>query len=117
MKKVGYRFFAWIYHLCCCFCRIRPRIVFFNGHDHGLHGNLRILYEYMQEHGEAYQLLKYSKRDWFQGMDGRGRSLPGKLQGAFCFFVLLPYQMATAEKIFFNDNFIPLAYMKTEKRH
>lgn len=116
MKKVGYRFFAWIYHLCCCFCRIRPRIVFFNGHDHGLHGNLQIMYEYMREHCEDYQLFRCSKRDWFQGPDGRGRSFPGKLQGAFCFFIILPYQMATAEKIFFNDNFIPLAYMKTENR-
>lgn len=116
MKKIGYRFFAWIYHLCCCFCRVRPKIVFFNGHDHGLHGNLQIMYEYVQKCAKEYQLLKCSKRDWFQGMDGRGRSFPGKLQGAFCFFVILPYQMATAEKVFLNDNFIPLAYMKTKKR-
>lgn len=116
MKRIGYRFFAWVYHLCCCFCRIRPKIVFFNGHDHGLHGNLQVMYEYMQEHCKEYRLLKCSKRDWFQGIDGRGRAFPGKLQGVFCFFILLPYQMATAEKIFFNDNFIPLAYMKTEKR-
>lgn len=116
MKKLGYLFFAWLYRLCCCFCKTRPKILFFNGHDHGLHGNLRVMYDYLQKNYGEYQLVACSKRDLFQGRDGRGRALPGKLQGSLYFFVVLPWQMATAQKVFFNDNFIPLAYMNTGGR-
>lgn len=32
------------------------------------------------------------------------------MKGAFRFFIVLPYHMATAAYIFLNDNFLPLGY-------
>ncbi len=111
MKEVGYRIFAGIYNFFCLFCPVRQKkIVLFNGHNHGLNGNLQKVYEEMQKRDVKYNFFIVSKRDLFSG------KFLVRIKGVFVFFVILPYHMATAEKVFFNDNFIPLAYMKTEKK-
>lgn len=116
MKTIGYILFAWIYNLSAYFCTIREKFVFFNGHDYELNGNLLVMYQQLQQTACTYHCITCSKRQLFQYEDGRGKSLVKKIKGCFVFFVILPYHMATAEKVFFNDNFIPLAYMHTKRR-
>lgn len=113
MKKLGYLFFAWIYNICSLLFRTKAKILFFNGHDHGFHGNLQILAEeWQKKHPEDRQLI-YSKRDLFSG---NGKGFAGKLKGCFCFFVQIPFHMATAKQVYLNDNFLPLAFMHTEHK-
>lgn len=118
MKKIGYLLFAWIYNLFCLFTRVRDKkIVLWNGHNYGLNGNLREICRALQRSGEGYQILAFAKRDFFCRRDtGERKALPGLIRGGWLFFVAVPYHMSTAEKIFFNDNFLPLAYMRTGGR-
>lgn len=116
MKKLGYLLFAWIYNLCAICCREQKKILFFNGHAYALNGNLQVMYERMQQIAPDYHYITCSKRQLFTDQNGNGRPLLQKVKGCLTFFLQLPYHMATAEKVFFNDNFIPLAYMHTSSR-
>lgn len=117
MKKLGYLLFAWIYNLCAIFCSVQKKILFFNGHAYELNGNLLVMYEQLRQIQPAYRYVICSKRQLFRGPQGESRPLFHKIRGAVTFFIALPYHMATAEKVFFNDNFIPLAYMHTRNKH
>lgn len=118
MKKIGYLFLAWVYNLCCLFCPLNEKkIVLWNGHNHGLNGNFLELYRKMKEVSQDYRFVILSKRDLFWQAEGGGKkSLPALVRGATFFFVALPYHMATAQKVFLNDNFLPMAYMRTNQR-
>lgn len=118
MKKAGYLLFAWMYNLYCLFSRVKDKkIVLWNGHDYGLNGNLQEMYYALQRTGKNYQIVTLAKRDLFRRQEtGARKALPGLIRGVFVFFVVLPYHMSTAGKVFMNDNFLPLGYMRTEKR-
>lgn len=116
MKKLGYLLFAWIYNLCATFCNVQEKILFFNGHAYELNGNLLVMYERLRQIQPSYRYVICSKRQLFRDPEGCGKPLFRKIRGAITFFMVLPYHMATAEKVFFNDNFIPLAYMHTRKK-
>lgn len=104
MKKIGYIFFAVIFNLC----RILPiqkwKIVLFNGHNHGLNGNLLEIQQALERKQDKFHFFFFAKKDMFSG------GAAGKIRGAFRFFIVLPYHMATAAYIFLNDNFLPLGY-------
>lgn len=94
----------------------REKIVLWNGHNRGLNGNLLEIYRAMKKRSE-YRFIILSKQDLFTCPEtGRKKSIPGFVKGIWLFFVALPYHMATAQKVFFNDNFLPLGYMKTDQR-
>ncbi len=116
MKRLGYYLFAWIYNLCAICCKVQRKMLFFNGHAYALNGNLLVMYERLQQIAPDYHYATCSKRQLFSKPDGSGRSLIQKIRGCLTFFFILPYHMATAEKVFLNDNFIPLAYMHTRKK-
>lgn len=116
MKKLGYLLFAWIYNLCTICCKVQKKVLFFNGHAYALQGNLLVMYEQMQQNASEYRYITCSKRQLFSYQNGNGRPMLQKIRGCVTFFFLWPYHMATAEKIFFNDNFIPLAFMRTAKQ-
>ena len=116
MKKLGYLLFAWVYNLCAICCRGQKKILFFNGHAYTLNGNLLVMYERLQQIAPDYEYITCSKRQLFTDQEGNGRPFRQKIRGCLHFFIGLPYHMATAEKVFFNDNFIPLAYMHTRGR-
>lgn len=135
MKKLGYLFFAFFFQIGRIFPIKRTKIVLFNGHNHGLNGNLleikraiegrskkRNIQQGLEKRAEQvvgrraekedeYQFIFRAKRDMF----GDG-SFSGKIKGAVDFFVVLPFHMATAGKIFLNDNFLPLGYCHPSKR-
>ena len=110
MKKIGYIFFAVIFNIC----RILPvqkwKIALFNGHNHGLNGNLLEMQQALAKKNGRFHFVFYAKKDMFLG------GILGKIKGAFCFFVVLPYHMATASCIFLNDNFLPLGYCAPSRR-
>lgn len=114
MKTIGYRFLAAVYNLCRIICSIRKdKVVFWNGHSSGLNGNFLELYRRMKENPD-YRFVILSKQELFRG-DGSGVfSVFRKMRGGFVFFFVLPFHMATAKRVLFNDNFLPLGYMRTE---
>lgn len=119
MKKLGYIFFAAIYNLCRIFCSVNKyKLVFWNGHNSGMNGNFLELYQHLRQNPE-YRFVLLSKRDLFSGgSTGKGSKLLSlwiRLRGTAAFFFVLPFHMATAGRVFFNDNFLPLGYMATEK--
>jgi len=110
MKKIGYLLFAVIFNICRLFPVKRGKNILFNGHNHGLNGNLLQIKMGLIKAGPSVEIKCYAKRDMFFG--GRLE----QLKGIFRFFILLPFQMATAEIIFLNDNFLPLAYCYPSKK-
>lgn len=110
MKKLGYLFFAIIFMISRLVPVKRKRVVLFNGHNHGLTGNLLEIKKALERSGKGYDIKVCIKRDIFAGGFGK------KLAGAAGFFLLLPYYMATASYIFFNDNFLPFGYCRPSRR-
>ena len=45
MKQLGYYVFAGIYNLHRKFAKVHNKVVLFNGHNHGLNGNLELVSE------------------------------------------------------------------------
>lgn len=105
MKKLGYLFFAYIFNICRIFHLQQKKTVLFNGHNHGLNGNLLEIQKEISKREPETKFIFRSKRDLFAG-----RGIIGKGKGILQFFVVLPFHMATAGRIFLNDNFLPLGY-------
>lgn len=110
MKGFGYLVFALFFNLS----RILPvqsrKILLFNGHNHGLNGNLYEMKMELQKHQSDLKFYYVEKAMLFSG------GILKKLRGALYFFVCLPFHMATAKMVFFNDNFLPLAHCIPSKQ-
>lgn len=83
----------------------KGKILLYMGHDCKFEGNIRYVYEEMKKRNSSTEFRIYSKRKLFETK-----------QGKLKFFFGLSYQMATAEFVFFNDNFVPLAYLNPNKK-
>jgi len=118
MKKLGYLLFAFFFRIGRIFPVKRTKVVLFNGLNRGLNGNLleikhaieRQQKEKNMPEGSRYSFVFCSKWELFGA-----KSLFGKIRGVIVFFIALPIQMATAGKIFLNDNFLPLGYCRPSK--
>lgn len=110
MKKLGYIWFALIFNICRILSVKENKVVLFNGHNHGLNGNLKEIKKEMEQSDISYQFVLLAKNDIF------GNGILKKMKGAIRFFINFPYQMATARYIFLNDNFLPLGYCKISRR-
>lgn len=106
MKKMGYLLFALVFHLCRCLPVQRKKVVLYNGHYLTLEGNLLVMKQEIQRHGEDVKFYYYGKHTRKKG------NLLWKIGRGLEFFCRLPFQMATAGQIFFNDNFLPLGYCR-----
>ncbi|MDD7402632.1 MAG: CDP-glycerol glycerophosphotransferase family protein [Butyribacter sp.] len=107
MKEIGYYLFAFIFNICRIFPVSDKKIILYNGHNRGLHGNLLEMQKiFRQEEPKAHFCL-FIKQDMFAG-----KKKTDKIKGAFRFFVIMPFHMATAEYIFLNDNLLPLGHCK-----
>lgn len=110
MKKLGYILFGFIFHISRIFPVQKRKVVLFNGHNHGLNGNLLEIKRALEREKSFYRVLFYAKRDLFE------HGFCGKLKGAMQFFLVLPFQMATASCICLNDNFLPLGWCNPSKQ-
>lgn len=85
-------------------------------HNSRFSGNLRFVYEEMKKREENFQFVIVSKKQLFSVSGNKLKRLLGKLKGGFYFYFVLNYHLATAEYVFLNDNFLPLAYMKVSPK-
>lgn len=109
MKQLAYRLFAYIYNCTRIFCKTKNTVVLLNSHNRGLNGNLQFVAEEIARRDTACRVIAYSKQDLLQAAGG----FLTRFAGIYRFFFCLPAQMAGARQIYLNDNFIPLAYMRT----
>ena len=86
MKQLGYYVFAGIYNLHRKFAKMHNKVVLFNGHNHGLNGNLELVSEEITKRDQGCQIVAFSKQDLFHPNGGicskiKGPvGIPGKRQ-------------------------------------
>ena len=56
MKKLGYFFFALIFNISRLFPVKEKKVILFNGHNHGLNGNLKEIKDGIERRSDAYFL-------------------------------------------------------------
>ena len=110
MKKIGYFFFALIFNISRLFSVKEKKVVLFNGHNHGLNGNLKEIKDGIERRSDAYSFVLLAKHD------RKKKGIAGKIGVLFRFFFVFPYHMATAAYLFMNDNFLPLGYCIPSKK-
>ena len=110
MKKLGYFFFALIFNISRLFPVKEKKVILFNGHNHGLNGNLKEIKDGIERRSDAYFFILLAKHD------RNGNGIGAKIAALFRFFFVFPYHMATAAYIFLNDNFLPFGYCIPSKK-
>ena len=109
-KQLGYWFYGLVSHLFGVLPVQKGKVVGYLVHNDHFQGNMKYLFDAMQEKGEKKKFVVVSKQDLFQG------SKWNKIKGAVYFYLVLNYHFSTAEEIYLNDNFLPLAYMRLHKK-
>lgn len=110
MKKMAYILYGACFHLFRLFPVKKKKVVLMMLHNSRFQGNLRYVYEEMQKRDD-FSFLLLSKKQLFS-VSGKGIPRVLRLLSAgFRFYFVWNYHLATAEYIFLNDNFLPLAYM------
>lgn len=97
MKEVFYLVFCIVFHLCRIVPIRRNKVLMMCIHNEGKNGALSQMESALIDYGE-YEIV------WFH-RDTQFASFSGKLR----FMFRVPFDMASAQYIFFNDNFMPLS--------
>ena len=116
MKKIGYWIFGILFHFFRIFPVKNKKVVLFMVHDCKFQGNIRYVYEEMKRRQEGFQFVILSKRNILTPTGTGIKKVVSKIKGTLQFFVGISYHFATAEYVFLNDNFLPLAYMNPSKK-
>jgi CDP-ribitol ribitolphosphotransferase len=79
-------------------------------HDSGRDGNVGIMVEYLKEkkEGFTFRYLKKKERNMVKDVH--------KLRGKLSFFIEKPYHLATSEFVMLDNIFLPMAFLKFNKR-
>lgn len=115
MKKIGYIIFGIIFRMFSVIPRNNKKVVLFMVHNSRFQGNLRYVYEEMKQEKEEFRFIILSKAELFHTDKMGMRKLFFLLKGSIKFYFQYNYHLATANYIFLNDNFLPLAYMPLKK--
>ncbi len=97
IKKAGYLLFAVFYYLSRLFPRDRKKIFLVATHDDSPEGNIGIAAEAIQQRGEGYRLVWFTRED--------------RITDPVNFFVRKAYHLATASYVFLDNEFLPMAYI------
>ncbi len=97
IKKAGYLLFAVFYYLSRLFPRDRKKIFLVATHDDSSEGNIGIAAEAIQQRGEGYRLVWFTRED--------------RITDPVNFFVRKAYHLATASYVFLDNEFLPMAYI------
>lgn len=111
MKTIGYLIFAGFYYIFRFFCRIKKKKVFcVMTHDAGRDGNVAVMAEYLKQRNEGYTFayLKKTERNRARDMSAGAAVL--------AFFLAKPYHLATSELVLLDNIFLPMAYLRFNRR-
>lgn len=105
MKKLFYTIYAVIFRICRLFPVKRGRVALVSPHNADFNDSLGAVKAELERRGD-YDIKLITRRDIEFSKN------PAKLiKGAFRFFFVSSYRLATAQYVFLNDNFMPLAYI------
>ena len=105
MKKLFYTIYAVIFRICRLFPVKRGRVALVSPHNADFNDSLGAVKAELERRGD-YDIKLITRRDIELSKN------PAKLiKGAFRFFFVSSYRLATAQYVFLNDNFMPLAYI------
>lgn len=104
MKNLLYLVFNIVFHICRIVPVKRKKVLLMCIHNEGKNGALSLMESALNDFGEY-------KITWFR----REQSF-ASLSGKISFMFKTPFDMATAQYIFFNDNFMPLASLHFSKK-
>lgn len=99
MKNLLYLIFCFNFYICRLFKVKKNKVFLMCIHNEGENGALSML------EGELFDYGEYEIK-WF-----RREKMFSSLKGKILFYFSVPYDMATANYIFLNDNFMPMANM------
>ena len=116
VKRLAYWLYGFLFHLFRI-CPVRKKkVVLFMIHNSKFRGSLKFIHDEMKKRDSEFEFVVVSKKQLFS-VSGKGmKKIVSLCKGAFYFYVILNYHMATAGYIFLNDNFQPLAYMNVSKK-
>lgn len=110
MKKIAYILYGILFHIFRLFPIKKKKVVLMMIHNSQFKGNLRYVYEEMKKRDD-FSFVILSKKQLFS-VSGKGiMRILRMIWAGIQFYVVWNYHLATAEYIFLNDNFLPLAYM------
>ncbi len=116
MKRLAYWLYGMIFHLFRICPVKKKKVVLFMIHNSKFKGSLKFIYEEMKERDKEFEFIVLSKKQLFS-VSGKGiKKILSLCKAGFYFYVIWNYHLATAEYIFLNDNFQPLAYMNVSKK-
>ena len=105
MKKLFYTIYAVIFRICRLFPVKGGRVALVSPHNADFNDSLGAVKAELERRGD-YDIKLITRRDIELSKN------PAKLiKGAFRFFFVSSYRLATAQYVFLNDNFMPLAYI------
>lgn len=94
----------------------KKKVVLFMIHNSKFRGSLKFIHDEMKKRDSEFEFVIVSKKQLFSA-SGKGVSKVLSLcKAGLYFYFVLNYHLATAEYIFLNDNFQPLAYMNVSKK-
>lgn len=116
MKRLAYWVYGMIFHLFRI-CPVRKKkVVLFMIHNSKFKGSLKFIHDELKKRDSEFEFIVVSKKQLFSA-SGKGFSrLVSLCRAGLYFYFVLNYHLATAEYIFLNDNFQPLAYMNVSKK-
>lgn len=116
MKRLFFKLYAVLFHLCRIFPVQKRRIALISMHNADFHDSLGEMERAFREQGDGYFFVKITRRDLsLQTGDGFSALMRSVLRAA-AFFTVKAYGLARAQYVFLNDNFMPLAGLRLSKK-
>lgn len=116
MKRIAYLAYGVIFNIFRI-CPIRKKkVVFFMIHNCKFKGNFNFIYNEMKKKDQYFEFIFVSKKQLFNVTGNIFRRVFGLVKGGLYFYFILNYHLATAEFVFLNDNFQPLAFMNISRK-
>lgn len=117
LKKAGYLLFACFFYIYRVFTRVNKYKVFcIMTHDSSMDSNVGMIVQQMKKDPKyIFYYIKKEDTENVKGIHTEARK-KGKLHTILSFFLVKPYQMATAKYIFLDNVFLPMSYLHFSKK-
>lgn len=107
MKVIGYYVFAWMYYIYRVFSVKERKVLGIMTHDDGDGSNVNIVCKALKSKEYQVAFITKTDTDMVRGLRGLGLLLR--------FFLIKPYEMATASVVLLDNTFLPYACLKARK--
>ncbi len=116
MKRLGYVIYGIIFNIFRLCPIKKKKVVLFMIHNSKFKGNLKFIHDEMKNLDSEFEFIVVSKKQLFSVSGSGFTKILSLIKAVLYFYFVLNYHLATAEYIFLNDNFQPLAYMNISKK-